>query len=62
MLILNRRQGEQIQIGDNLTITVLGLDRSGGVRLGFDGPRDVEIWRGEVYDRLKAERDDGDEG
>ena len=50
MLILSRRQGERIMIGDNITLTVVEIVR-GKIRLGFDAPRDVVILRQEVADR-----------
>jgi carbon storage regulator len=47
MLVLSRKLGERIFIGDNVVVTVFEIDR-GKVRLGVDAPRDVPIWREEV--------------
>lgn len=48
MLVLTRKKDESIVIPDlGLTIKVLGI-REGRVRLGFDGPKDLDIWRGEI--------------
>jgi carbon storage regulator len=55
MLVLSRSRGEQIVIGESITVTVLEV-RGDKVRLGFAGPADVPIHRQEVYDRLLAER------
>ena len=55
MLILTRNQNESIVIDDNIRITVLS-DKHGQVKLGFEAPEDVEIWREEIYDR----QDEGD--
>lgn len=55
MLVLSRLRGEQIVIGESVTVTVLEI-RGDKVRLGFSGPSDVPIHRQEVYDRLQAER------
>jgi carbon storage regulator len=52
MLVLTRKLGESIRVGDNVLITVVGVDR-GTVRLGIVAPRDVTIHRSEVLTRLK---------
>jgi carbon storage regulator len=55
MLILTRRVGETIMVGDNVTFTVLGV-RGNQVRLGINAPREVEVHREEIYARIRAER------
>jgi carbon storage regulator len=55
MLILTRRVGEAIKVGDDITVTVLAI-KGGQVRIGIDAPKFVEVHREEVYDRLLAER------
>ena len=52
MLILTRRVGEAVQIGDNITIRVLGV-KGGQVRLGFDVPKDVNVMRTELLNKPK---------
>jgi carbon storage regulator len=47
MLVLSRRIGEKIYIGDNITVTVTDIDR-GKVRLGVEAPRDVPVFREEL--------------
>lgn len=47
MLVLSRKLGEKIVIGDNITITVVDIDR-GKIRLGIEAPRDVPIYREEL--------------
>jgi carbon storage regulator len=54
MLILSRRPGESVKIGDEVTVKVLGI-RGIQVRLGFEAPQDVAVHREEVFLRLKAE-------
>lgn len=55
MLILTRRVGETLIIGDDVTITV--LDAKGNqIRLGIEAPKEVEVHRKEIYNRLKMER------
>jgi len=54
MLILTRRVGEAVQIGDNITIRVLGV-KGGQVRLGFDVPKDVNVMRTELLNKPKKE-------
>jgi carbon storage regulator len=56
MLILTRKQNESIIIDDDIKVTVLS-DRHGQVKLGIEAPDDVEIWRDEIYVRLKEEED-----
>ena len=54
MLVLTRKAGEGIVIGDNITIKVIEL-KGGGVRIGIDAPKDKKIYRQEVYDRIIEE-------
>lgn len=56
MLILARRTSEVIKIGDDITVTVLGV-RGNQVRFGIDAPSDVSVHRQEIYDRIKAEKE-----
>lgn len=59
MLILTRRVGESLMIGDNVNVTVLGI-RGNQVRIGVDAPKDVAVHREEIYDRIQQEKtDDG---
>jgi carbon storage regulator len=55
MLILTRRPGESVKIGDDITITVLAV-RGNQLRLGFTAPPNVAIHREEVYERIQAEK------
>lgn len=54
MLILSRRVGESLIIGDDVTVNVLGV-KGNQVRIGVDAPKDVPVHREEVYDRLQEE-------
>ena len=56
MLILTRRVGETLMIGDEVTVTVLGV-KGNQVRIGVNAPRDVAVHREEIYDRIKTERE-----
>lgn len=57
MLTLTRKVGESIRIGDNIEIVVKEIRRN-QVRIGIIAPRDVPIYREEVYETLKGEGDD----
>jgi len=52
MLILTRRVGETLMIGDEVTVTVLGV-KGNQVRIGVNAPKDVAVHREEIYDRIK---------
>lgn len=52
MLILTRRVGESLMIGDEVTITVLGV-KGNQVRIGVDAPRDVAVHREEIFNRIQ---------
>ncbi|NKB75467.1 MAG: carbon storage regulator CsrA [Gammaproteobacteria bacterium] len=56
MLILTRRIGESVYIGDEVRLTVLGV-RGNQVRIGINAPKDVPVHREEIYHRIKHEQD-----
>ncbi|HEY4127348.1 MAG TPA: carbon storage regulator CsrA [Gammaproteobacteria bacterium] len=58
MLILTRRVGETLMIGDEVTVTVLGV-KGNQVRLGVNAPRTVAVHREEIYERIRREQDSG---
>ena len=59
MLILTRRVGETVVIGDDVTVTVLGV-KGNQVRLGVNAPREVAVHREEIFERIKRERAEED--
>jgi carbon storage regulator len=62
MLILTRRVGETVMIGNEVTVTVLGV-KGNQVRIGVNAPKDVAVHREEIYERIKREQDqDGNVG
>lgn len=61
MLILTRRVGETIMIGEDVKVTVLGV-KGNQVRVGIDAPKEVAVHREEIYERIKNEDRNGDSG
>lgn len=53
-MILTRRTGETIMLGDDITVTVLGV-KNNQVRVGIKAPRDLPVHREEIYNRIKEE-------
>lgn len=55
MLVLSRRIGESIIIGDNITLTILAISGN-QTRLGIDAPKEVSVHREEIFERIQAEK------
>jgi carbon storage regulator len=55
MLILTRRVGEALIVGDDITVTVVGV-RGSQVRLGINAPKDVTVHRKEIHERIRREQ------
>ena len=58
MLILTRRVGETVMIGDDIAVTVLGV-KGNQVRVGVNAPKEVSVHREEIYERIKREEQTG---
>jgi len=58
VLILTRRVGETLMVGDDITVTVLGV-KGNQVRIGVNAPKDVAVHREEIYERIQQEQSGG---
>jgi carbon storage regulator len=54
MLILTRRVGETLMVGDDVTVTIVGV-KANQVRIGINAPKDVTVHREEIYERIRSE-------
>jgi carbon storage regulator len=59
MLILTRRVGEKVIIGENVTVTVLGV-KGNQIRMGIDAPPEVQVHREEIFQRILQEREEAE--
>jgi len=55
VLVLTRRAGQRIRIGEDVTVVVVGIDGAGQVRLGIEAPRSTQVLREELYQALAGE-------
>ncbi len=54
MLILTRKVNETLMVGDDVSVTVLGI-KGGQIRIGINAPRDIAVHRQEIYEKIKRE-------
>jgi len=56
MLVLTRRVGEALMVGNDVTVTILGINGN-QVRVGINAPKDLAVHREEIYERIRREQD-----
>ncbi len=56
MLILSRKVGQSVMIGDSVEVKILGL-RAGQIKIGIEAPKDLKVHREEIYERIRAEEE-----
>lgn len=55
MLVLSRKPGQSLMIGDNIKITIMEIRSDGTVRVGIDAPKEIEVYREEIYLAIQEE-------
>ncbi|NLW23718.1 MAG: carbon storage regulator CsrA [Clostridia bacterium] len=55
MLVLSRKPGQSLMIGDNIRITIMEIRTDGTVRVGIDAPKEIEVYREEIYLAIQEE-------
>lgn len=61
MLVLKRKNGQGIKIGNDITVRILSIDKDGIVKIGIEAPREIKVFREEIYEEISSQNKESSE-